>query len=348
MKQITFLSLILFVSHASAQEKNLVYPETKTVQQVDDFHGTKVDDPYRWLEDDVRESDDVASWVEAQNKLTFDYLKKIPGRDRIEKRITELWDYEKIGAPSKEGGRYYFFRNDGLQNQSVLYMQETLDDKPKVLLDPNTWSDDGTIALAGSEFSDDGKYVAYGIQDGGSDWRTWRVMEIESGKLLEDKLEWIKFSSISWTPDSKGFFYSRYNEPKEGAEFQSLNLNQKVFYHRVGTSQDDDELIYERPDNPDWGFGADVSEDGKYLVLTVWKGTDDRYRIVIKDLTDPDSKPYELIDNFDYEYSFVGNDGDTLLFQTNIGAPLKRIIGIDLKKPDMMTGRRSYRKQKTR
>ncbi|MDG2129425.1 MAG: prolyl oligopeptidase family serine peptidase [Fuerstiella sp.] len=326
---------ILVASTSFAQDTTLVYPETRTVPQVDDFHGTKVDDPYRWLEDDVRESDDVAAWVDAQNKLTFDYLKQLPGRDRIEERVTELWNYEKISAPSNEGGRYYFFRNDGLQNQSVLYVQETLDDEPRILIDPNTWSKDGTVALAGSEFSDDGKYGAYGIQDGGSDWRTWRVMEIESGELLDDELKWIKFSGIAWTPDSKGFFYSRYNEPEEGAEFQSLNLNQKVFYHRVGTDQSADELVYERPDNPEWGFGAEVSEDGKYLILTIWKGTDDRYRVVVKDLQTPGTELFMLIDNFDYEYSFLGNEGSTLLFKTNLDAPLRRVIAIDLNKPQM-------------
>ncbi|HIE95629.1 MAG TPA: S9 family peptidase [Fuerstia sp.] len=333
---VLLLSLSILASSSSlAQDVNLVYPQTKTVPQHDDFHGTKVDDPYRWLEDDVRESKDVAAWVEAQNKLTFDYLKTIPGRDNIEERITELWNYEKISAPSKEGGRYYFFRNDGLQNQSVLYVQKTLDDEPRILIDPNTWSKDGTVALSGSEFSDDGKYGAYGIQDGGSDWRTWRIMEVESGKLLDDELKWIKFSSIAWTPDSKGFFYSRYDEPEEGAEFQSLNLNQRVFYHRVGTAQSADELVYERSDNPNWGFGADVSEDGRYLVLTVWKGTDDRYRVVVKDLQTPGAKPFMLIDNFDYEYSFLGNEGSTLLFQTNLNAPLRRVIAIDLDKPQM-------------
>lgn len=330
-----FFTMFAVISTTAAQDTNLVYPETKTVDQVDDFHGTKVDDPYRWLEDDVRESKEVAAWVEAENKLTFDYLKKIPRRDRIEKRITELWNYEKIGAPSKEGGRYYFSRNDGLQNQNVLYVQETLDAEPRILIDPNTWSKDGTVALAGTQCSDDGKYCAYGVQDGGSDWRTWKILEIESGKLLEDELKWIKFSSVSWTPDSKGFFYSRYNEPKEGAEFQSLNLNQKVFYHRVGTAQADDELIYERPDEPEWGFGADVSEDGKYLVLTIWKGTDDRYRVVIKDLQTPDANPFMLIDNFEYMYAFMGNDGDTLMFQTDLDAPLGRVIAIDLKQPEM-------------
>ncbi|MCA9066675.1 MAG: S9 family peptidase, partial [Planctomycetaceae bacterium] len=271
-----------------------------------------------------------ADWVAAENALTFGYLKSIPGRDDIERRITELWNYEKISAPSKEGGRYYFFRNDGLQNQNVLYMQQTLNDEPAVLIDPNSWSADGTVALAGTEFSDDGRYVAYGIQDGGSDWRTWRIMEIDGRRLLDDELRWIKFSGIAWTPDSQGFFYSRYDEPQEGAEFQSLNLNQKVYYHRVGTAQSEDKLIYARPDHPDWGFGVDVSEDGHYLVLTVWKGTDDRYRIVVKDLQEADSEPFDLIDNFDHEYSFAGNDGTTLLFQTNLNAPLRRVIGIDL------------------
>ncbi|MEZ6126691.1 MAG: prolyl oligopeptidase family serine peptidase [Planctomycetaceae bacterium] len=332
----TLLSLVilpLLLVPATAQEKPLMYPQTRTIDHVDNYHGTDIADPYRWLEDDVRQSKDVAAWVETQNQLTFDYLKKIPGRDAIEKRITELWNYEKISAPFKAGGRYYFFRNDGLQNQSVLLMQQTLADEPQVLIDPNSWSADGTVALSDAEFSDDGRYVAYGIQDGGSDWRTWRIMEIESRKVLDDELKWIKFSSISWTPDSKGFFYSRYNEPQEGATFQSLNLNQKVFYHIVGTPQSEDVLIYERPDNPDWGFGAQVTEDGHYLILTIWKGTDDRYRIVVKDLSQADAQPTDLIDNFDFEYTFVGNQNSTLYFQTNLSAPLKRIIAIDLQQP---------------
>lgn len=333
LRTFTFAVVTALTITVFADENNLVYPETKTVDQVDDFHGTKVDDPYRWLEDDVRESKDVADWVEAQNKVTFAYLKNLPGRDAIEKRMTELWNYEKISAPSKEGGRYYFFRNDGLQNQNVLYMQDTLEDEPKILIDPNTWSADGTVALSGTEFSDDGKYAAYGIQDGGSDWRTWRIMEIESGKLLDDELKWIKFSGISWTPDSKGFYYSRYDQPAEGAAFQSLNLNQKVYYHTVGTAQSEDTLIYQRPDEPEWGFNADVSEDGHYLVITVWKGTDDRYRVTIKDLRRPDSKPIDLIDNFEFEYTFIGNDGTRLLFQTNKDAPKRRIIEIDLDQP---------------
>ena len=311
-----------------------MYPETKTVNQVDDFHGTEVADPYRWLEDDVRTSKDVAEWVEAQNKVTFGFLKSIPERDAIEKRITELWNYEKISAPFKRGGRYYFTRNDGLQNQSVLWMQDTLDSEATVLIDPNAWSKDGTVALSGMAFSDDGRFLAYGVQDAGSDWKTWRIMEIETRKLLDDELKWVKFSSADWTPDSKGFFYARYPEPLEGAAFQSLNMNMKVYYHRVGTPQSSDVLVYERPDHPEWGFQNSVSEDGRYLVLTVWVGTDDRYRIVVKDLTEPYGLPYELIDNFEHEYSFIGNDEHVLFFKTNVDAPNRRVIAIDLKKPE--------------
>ena len=324
---------ILVPSPLTAQEQNLVYPPTKTVEQVDEFHGTKVEDPYRWLEDDVRTSKDVADWVEAENKLTFDFLKSIPQRETIQKRMTELWNYEKIGAPFLRGGRYYFSRNDGLQNQNVLFRQDTLESEAQVLLDPNAWSKDGTIALSGSAFSDDGRYVAYGVQDAGSDWNTWKIMEIASGKVLDDELKWVKFSGADWTPDSRGFFYARYPQPEADAAFQSLNTNMKVYYHRVGTPQSSDVLVYERPDHPDWGFQLSVSEDGHYLIITVWVGTDDRYRIVVKDLTEPYGLPYELIDNFEHEYSFVGNDDQVLYFQTNVDAPLRRVIAIDLKKP---------------
>lgn len=319
----------------SAQEKKLVYPRTKTVEQVDEFHGTKVADPYRWLEDDVRTSKDVADWVEAQNKVTFDFLTSIPQRAAIQKRMTELWNYEKIGAPFRRGGRFYFFRNDGLQNQSVLFRQDTLTSEPRILLDPNSWSADGTIALSGSAFSDDGRYVAYGVQDAGSDWNTWKIMEIESGKVLDDELKWVKFSGAVWTPDSHGFFYARYPQPEEGAAFQSLNTNMKVYYHRVGSPQSSDVLVYERPDHPDWGFQLSVSEDGHYLIITVWVGTDDRYRIVVKDLKEPYGLPFELIDNFDHEYSFIDSDDQVLYFKTNVDAPLRRVIAIDLKHPEL-------------
>lgn len=306
-------------------------PMTKRIDHVDEYHGTVVPDPYRWLETDVRESKEVAEWVGAQNRHTFTFLEAIPERDRINQRLTRLWNFEKYGTPFKAGGRIYFHKNNGLQNQYVLYMQESLDAEPQVLIDPNTWSEDGTIALAGTAFSDDGRYVAYSVQDGGTDWRIWRIMEIASRKILEDELRWIKFNTPAWTPDGQGFFYARFPEPEEGAQFQNLNLNHAVYYHRVGRPQAEDVLVFHRPDHPDWGYHCTVTEDGRYLVITAAVGTDDRYRIFYKDLHDPLAAPVSLIPTFDNEYSFIGNDGPVFYFQTDLGAPRKRVIAVDLR-----------------
>lgn len=326
-------ALNLLATNALAAGDKMKYPESKQIDQADDLHGTKVADPYRWLEDDVRTSKDVANWVEAENKVTFDYLNALPQRDSIKKRLTELWNYEKYGAPFKSGGRYFYFKNDGLQNQSVLYKLESLDAPPVVLIDPNGWSKDGTVALGTTSFSDDGRYAAYSVAEAGSDWNIWRVIEVETGRQLPDELSWVKFSGASWTADNKGFFYSRYDEPPEGAAFQKTNLNQKLCYHRLGTPQSDDVVVYKRPDEPTWGFGTRVTEDGRYLVINVWKGTDDKYRVLYKDLTEPYGMPVELIDNFDHEYTFIGNEGPVFFFQTELEAPLKRVIAIDIRKP---------------
>ena len=248
----------------------------------------------------------------------------------------KLWDFEKYGTPFRRGGRYYYFKNDGLQNQSVLYRIDSLDAEPHVLIDPNTWSEDGTVALGGLAFSPDGKYLAYGVQESGSDWRTWYVMEIESGRKLEERIEWIKFGSADWSADSQGFFYGRYDEPEEGEEFQSLNKNQKVFYHKIGTPQSDDTLIHEDPEHPDWGFGPTVTEDGDYLVITVWVGTDDRYRVMYAKLGEHvNSRPkfVDLIDNFENEYSYIGNEGSLFYFKSDLSASNKRILAIDLENP---------------
>lgn len=324
---------LLTAKMASAEEKTITYPQTKRIDHIDKLHGIQVTDPYRWLEDDVRTSKEVKAWVEAQNKITFKYLKSIPARDKIEKRLTELWNYEKFSAPFKRGGRYYFYKNNGLQNQYVLYSLDKLGGTPQVLIDPNKWSKDGTVALSGTSFSDDGKYVAYGVAEAGSDWRTWRVMDVKTRNVLDDELKWVKFSDVSWTKDGKGFFYSRYDEPKKGAKFQSLNLNQRLMYHRIGTAQSSDELVYKRPDQPKWGYSNDVSEDGKYLIITVWKGTDDKYRILYKDLSKPDSKPVDLIKNFKHEFTFIENDGPVFYFKTDADAPRRRVIAIDTRKP---------------
>ena len=336
-----YLPALIAITYSTSLTQNLMsqdqaaltYPNTKQVDQTDDYFGLTVADPYRWLEDDVRQSEEVAQWVKDQNEVSFGYIEKLPYRKEIQARLTKLWDFEKYSAPFRRGDRYYFQKNDGLQNQYVLYKMDSLDAEPKVLIDPNSWSKDGTIALGGMAFSDDGKYLAYGVQDSGSDWRTWRVMEIETGDLLADELDWIKFGGASWSKDSKGFFYNRYDEPSKEAEFTSLNLNQKVYYHRIGFDQSEDELIHADPENPEWGFTPEVSDDGRWLVLTVWVGTDDRYRVMYRDLNDPDAKLQTLIDNFENEYSFLGNEGSVFYFKSDFKAPKKCILAIDVDKP---------------
>jgi prolyl oligopeptidase len=327
--------LFMGIEEAVADEP-IVYPPAKRVDQTDVYHGVKVADPYRWLEEDVRKSpegDAVKAWVEAENKITNAYLQAIPERAGIQKRLTELWNYEKFTAPIKVGGRYFYRKNDGLQNQAVLYVMDKLDGEPRVLIDPNAWSKDGTIALGGTAVSPEAKFIAYAVSEAGSDWETWRVMEVATGKVLGDELKWVKFSGASWTADGRGFFYSRYPEPKKDQEFTSLNKNQQVFYHRVGTPQSDDVVNYRRPDQPEWGFSATVSDDGRYLVIQTWKGTDDRNRVTYRDLSEPYGMAVDLIDTFENDFTFIDNDGPVFFFRTDLNAPNGRIIAIDIRKP---------------
>ncbi len=298
---------------------------------VDIYHGQPVPDPYRWLED--LDSERTRAWIEAQNQLTFDYLQRIPARQRLLERLTQLWNYEKYSQPFKEGGRYFYFKNDGLQNQSVLYTQESLEAEARVLLDPNTLSEDGTVALSGIAISRDGRYLAYGLSRSGSDWQEWKVRDIETGEDLPDHLRWIKFSGASWTPDGQGFFYSRYDEPPPGREYESANYFQKLYYHRLGTPQSEDLLIYHRPDQKEWGFAGGVTEDGNYLIISVWRGTDPKNLLFYKDLRDPNSPVVELIREFEADYSFVGNDGSRFWLLTDLDAPRRRLVAIDLDNP---------------
>ena len=332
---VALVAAALIAVPAPSQERKLTYPDTKKGDTTDTYHGTTVADPYRWLEDDVRKSPDVASWVEAENRVSDAFLKDIPQREAIRKRITDLWNYEKISAPSKVGGRYFFSKNDGLQNQSVFYTQDALDGPARMLLDPNTWSKDGTIALSGLAISDDAKYLAFGKAAAGSDWNTWHVLDVATGKLMTDTLEWVKFSGASWTLDGKGFYYSRFPEPKKDAAFQALNENQTLYYHRLGTPQSDDVLTYRTPDHPKWTVGGTVSEDGKYLVISVGDGTTSRKsRVVYRDLTDPNAQPVELVANHKNKFSFLGNDGAVFYFQTDYNAPKYQVVAIDTKNPD--------------
>jgi prolyl oligopeptidase len=288
------------------------YPDSARIEHMDSYHGVDVADPYRWLEDDVRENADVRNWVDAQNEVTFAYLAGIPEREVIKQRISELWDYEKFGIPVKEGGHYFYDYNDGLQNQDLIYIQSSLEAEPELLVDPNSWSDDGTVAMASYFPGPGGKYMAFLVQDGGSDWRTGMVMNIETRAELDDQLNWLKFTEISWSRDGSGFYYSRYPSPESGEQFQQLNMNQAVYFHRLGTTQEEDKLIYARPDHPDWGFSAKVTDDGAYLVITTWKGTDDRYQIVYQNLDKGESGPVMLIEGFDHDYTLVGSVGSEL------------------------------------
>jgi len=311
--------------------KSMPYPPARKSDQVDDYHGVKVADPYRWLED--LDSAETKSWVEAENKLTFDYLGKIPARAKIRERLTKLWNYERYGAPFKEGGRYFFSRNSGLQNQSVFYSVTSLNAEPKLLLDPNMLSSDGTVALSGLAASNDGKLMAYSLSASGSDWQEWKVRDVETGKDLTDDLKWVKFSGASWTPDNKGFFYSAYDQPKDDA-MKGTNYFQKVYYHRLGTSQSEDVLVYDRPDQKEWLFGGNATNDGRYLIIDVNEGTDVKTRIYYKDLAAKDAAVVKLLDDFDAAYHFIDNDGPVFWFQTDLDAARGKVIAIDTRKPE--------------
>ena len=322
-----------------SSEKSLTYPTSDKSNQADNYHGTLVADPYRWLEDP--DSEETRTWIEAQNQVTFSYLSEIPAREKIKQRLTKLWDYEKYGIPFKEGEslrdgsteRYFYFKNDGLQNQSVFYTLKTLDDQPQVLLDPNKLSEDGTVALSGLSISEDGKLLAYGLSSSGSDWQEWKVRDVETGEDLQDHLKWIKFSGASWTHDNQGFFYSRYDEPNEKTRLEDVNYYQKLYYHQLGKPQSEDILIYHRPDQKEWGFSGGVTEDGRYLIISIWLGTDSKNLVFSKDLTNPNAEVVELINQFEADYSFIDNDDTVFYFRTDLNAPRGRVIAIDTKNP---------------
>jgi prolyl oligopeptidase len=309
----------------------LTYPTVSKSEQVDNYHGMAIADPYRALEDP--DTDVTKAWVEAQNQVTFSYLNEIPAREKIKQRLTKLWDYEKYGTPFKEGESYFYFKNDGLQNQSVLYTLPTLDAEPRIVLDPNQLSEDGTIALSGISISENGQLLAYGLSSSGSDWQEWKVRNIATGEDLQDHLQWIKFSGASWTHDHQGFFYSRYDEPNEKTKLEDVNYYQKLYYHQLGTPQSTDILIYHRPDEKEWGFTGNVTEDGKYLIISIWLGTDSKNLVFYKDLTNQNSEVIELINQFLANYSFIDNDDYVFYFRTDFNSPKGRVIAIDTRKP---------------
>ena len=304
-------------------------PETRKDSISDDYHGTSVADPYRWLEDDT--SEETGKWVDAQNEVTFDYLSKIPFREDIRKRLEEVWNYEKYGSPFKEGDKYYYFKNDGLQNQYVLYSSDDPKSDGEVALDPNKFSEDGTASLGGMSFDDSGKYLAYFVSEGGSDWRTGYVKDMESGDVLEDKIEWAKFSGLSWAGD--GFYYSRYPQPEEGDELSAANEYHSIYYHKLGTPQSEDQLVYVDKDNPQRNVYGGTTEDESLLILSTSESTSGN-ELKVKDLTKDNTQIVNIVDGFENDYNVIDNDGSKLLVLTNDDAPRQRVVSIDINNPD--------------
>ncbi len=329
-RAISFVLVLMFLTANTFAQTRLNYPKTRTVDQVDDYFGIKVADPYRWLEDD--NSEETKAWVEAQNKVTFDYLNTIPQREAIRKRLTELWNYEKYGAPFKRGSKYFYSKNDGLQNQSVLYIADSINDAGRVFLDPNKLSADGTAALSGSSFTHDGKLMAYGVAYSGSDRTEWRVRDVATGKDLDDFLKPNRQGGIAWLKDNSGFFYSRFPDAEKGKELKSQNFYQKLYFHKLGTPQDEDYIVYERPDNKEYFVGAGVTEDGNWLLIQVGKGTGRENMVYVKNLTMEKAPIMPVVDKLENDYSFIGNDGSMFYFRTDKDAPRARVVARDLLK----------------
>lgn len=308
-----------------SQSIEVKYPPTyRDTSVFDDFHGTEVSDPYRWLEDPDDSS--TVAWVEAQNEVTFGYLDQIPFRDEIRSRLEALWNYERYSPPSRHGGKYYFFKNDGLQNQSVLYVKDEPDEEARVVLDPNTFSEDGTVALGGISFSADGHFLAYQVSEGGSDWHTARILDLETGAHLDDELECLKFSSLAWA--GNGFYYSRYPEPASGERLSGKNEFHALYYHELGKAQESDIKVFSDNENARRGFFGSTSEDEQFLVVSVWETTSGN-ALYVKGLKNPDAPFMTISEDMSADWSLVGNDGNRLYFLTNDGAPNQRLVALD-------------------
>ncbi|HEY6952275.1 MAG TPA: prolyl oligopeptidase family serine peptidase [Bacteroidota bacterium] len=330
------LGMLLIWLVVDVQARQLTYPVTARDTVVDDYFGVKVGAPYRWMED--QNSKEVESWVEAENKVTFGYMERIPIRDWTTRRITKLWNYEKVGVPSRYSGRLFYSKNSGLQNQSPIYVQNSLTAEPTMVLDPNNLSPDGSIALLSYEPSPDGKYLCYGLSQGGADWEEYHIRDLTTSNDLADTVHWVKFSGISWTNDSRGFFYSRFPEPKKGEALTSEAVGQQLYYHKLGTSQSEDKLFYDLKDYPGWYVGGGVTEDGRYLFIYLNKGTESKNKVYYVDLKDPKhpdlSSPVSpLFEKDNAEYYLLGSVGTTVFVQTSLDAPNRRIVSFDIRNP---------------
>jgi prolyl oligopeptidase len=326
---VALLALIAFLFTSVPAQNGFGYPKPKKIDQVDDYHGTKVSDPYRWMEDS--KSADLTAWIEAENKITDSYLDTIPEREAIKNRLTELWNYERYSSPSKIGSKYIYSKNDGLQNQSVLYITDSINDPGRVLLDPNKLTADGTAALSGSSFTDDGKLWAYGVAIAGSDRTSWKVMNVETGEYLTDTLRPNRQGGVSWLNDNSGFFYSRFPDATEGAELKNQNFFQKMYFHKLGAPQSDDVVVYERPDNKEYFVGGGVSEAGNWLVISVGKGTERMNMVSFKSLAKGnDAGIVPLVTDLKNSYSFIANDGPVFYFRTDKDAPRSKVVRVNV------------------
>jgi prolyl oligopeptidase len=323
-----FFVLFAFITNVVPAQNGSGYPKPKKSDQVDDYHGTKVSDPYRWMEDTG--SADTQAWIESENKITNAYLATIPERDKIRTRLTELWNYERYSSPSKIGKKYIYSKNDGLQNQSVLYIADSIDDPGRVFFDPNKLTTDGTAALSGSSFTDDGQLWAYGVAKSGSDRTEWKVMNVETGEHLTDTLRPNRQGGVSWLNDNSGFFYSRFPDAEKGAELKGASKFQKIYFHKLGTPQSDDQLIYERPEDGELFMGGGVTEDGNWLVISVSKGTERMNMVYFKDLTKKDSPIVPLVAERTNSYSFTGNDGPVFYFRTDKDAERSKLVSVNV------------------
>ena len=309
------------------------YPETRRDDIVVTQFGEQVADPYRWLENDVRSDDAVARWVDQENRVTERYLETLGGRDAIRARLRTLWNYERYGVPRKRGGRYFYTHNSGLQNQPVLLVRDGLGGKERMLLDPNGWARDGATALDDWRPSNNGDLLLYSVQDGGSDWRTLRVIDVVTGKRLDDEIKWVKFSDLAWDGDGRGFFYSRFPEPGKDAAFQQPNLDHQVYYHRIGTAQSEDRLLYATPTRPKLNHSIETTQDGRYALISSSAGTDERYELILFDLADPAPKPRRLVKGFTNEWALAGSIGSRFYFRTNYNASRQRVVMVDVAQP---------------
>ncbi len=308
----------------------IAYPPTEREPVVETHFGITVADPYRWLEADVRESDRVRAWVEAENKITDAYLETLPGRRALTTRMRALFDYERFGLPVKKGGRYFYVHNSGLQNQAVLYVRDSLDGEGRVLIDPNQWADDGATALAEWLPSEDGTKLLYAMQDGGTDWRIVRVLDVATGEVAADEVGWVKFSAFAWAKNGAGFFYSRFPAPAARAEYQALNLNHAVYFHALGTDQSADRLVFSTPDRPRLNSVAEITDDGNWLLVSSSEGTDDRYELTAIDLTQPRMTRRVIVRGLENHWSLAGNVGSRFYFVTDSGAPRRRVVTMDV------------------